>query len=251
METSSTYKLKISQKIYRFVKAIMDFLIALIALIVLSPLFIIVAIAIKIDSPGPVFFVQKRIGKNGKLFNCIKFRSMSVDARHDVAGYEYENVSSYVTKTGAFIRKFSIDEPPQFFNILTFRMSLIGFRPSQENETELNTARESYDMYQVRPGISGWAQVNGRDVLAANPKKKAEYDAYYLEHFSLWLDIKIFFMTIVKVFKSDDVVEGVIEVPQDSVDKETIEIDDEAAIADSITKNALDNVETVKQKEVV
>ena len=251
METPSTYKLKISQKIYRFVKAIMDFLIALIALIVLSPLFIIVAIAIKIDSPGPVFFVQKRIGKNGKLFNCIKFRSMSVDARHDVAGYEYENVSSYVTKTGAFIRKFSIDELPQFFNILTFRMSLIGFRPSQENETELNTARESYDMYQVRPGISGWAQVNGRDVLAANPKKKAEYDAYYLEHFSLWLDIKIFFMTIVKVFKSDDVVEGVIEVPQDSVDKETIEIDDEAAIADSITKNVLDNVETVKQKEVV
>lgn len=251
METSSTYKLKISQKIYRFVKAIMDFLIALIALIVLSPLFIIVAIAIKIDSPGPVFFVQKRIGKNGKLFNCIKFRSMSVDARHDVAGYEYENVSSYVTKTGAFIRRFSIDELPQFFNILTFRMSLIGFRPSQENETELNTARESYDMYQVRPGISGWAQVNGRDVLAANPKKKAEYDAYYLEYFSLWLDIKIFFMTIVKVFKSDDVVEGVIEVPQDSGDEQPIEIDDEAAITESIAKNTLDNVETVKQKEVV
>ncbi len=251
MASSSTYKLKISQRFYRFIKAVMDFIIALIAVIVLSPLFIIVAIAIKIDSPGPVFFVQKRIGKNGKLFNCIKFRSMSVDARHDVAGYEYENVQSYVTKTGAFIRRFSIDELPQFFNILTFRMSLIGFRPSQENETELNTARESYDMYQVRPGISGWAQVNGRDILAANPKKKAEYDAYYLEHFSLWLDIKIFFMTIVKVFKSDDVVEGVIEVPQDSVDKETIEIDDEAAIADSITKNVLDNVETVKQKEVV
>lgn len=250
METSSTYKLKISQKIYRFVKAIMDFLIALIALIVLSPLFIIVAIAIKIDSPGPVFFVQKRIGKNGKLFNCIKFRSMSVDARHDVAGYEYENVSSYVTKTGAFIRKFSIDELPQFFNILTFRMSLIGFRPSQENETELNNAREQYDVYQVRPGISGWAQVNGRDVLASQPKKKAEYDAYYLEHFSLWLDIKIFFMTIVKVFKSDDVVEGVIEVPQDSVDEETIEIDDEAAIADSIIKNMLDNTEVIDKKEV-
>ena len=251
METSSTYKLKISQKIYRFVKAIMDFLIALIALIVLSPLFIIVAVAIKIDSPGPVFFVQKRIGKNGKLFNCIKFRSMSVDARHDVAGYEYKNVSSYVTKTGAFIRKFSIDELPQFFNILTFKMSLIGFRPSQVNETELNAARENYNMYQICPGISGWAQVNGRDVLAANPKKKAEYDAYYLKHFSLWLDIKIFFMTIVKVLKSDDVVEGVIEVPQDSVDEETIKIDDEAAIADSITKNVLDNVETVKQKEVV
>ena len=233
---------------YRFVKAIMDFLIALFALIVLFPLFIIVAVAIKIDSPGPVFFVQKRVGKNGKLFNCVKFRSMSVDARPDVAGYEYENVSSYVTKTGAFIRKFSIDELPQFFNMLTFKMSLIGFRPSQENETELNTARESYEMYQIRPGISGWAQVNGRDVLAANPKKKAEYDAYYLEHFSLWLDIKIFFMTIVRVFKSDDVVEGVIEVPQDSLDEESIIIDNGL---DVITKDTLDNTETVTQEEVV
>ena len=232
---------------YRFVKAIMDFLIALFALIVLFPLFIIVAVAIKIDSPGPVFFVQKRVGKNGKLFNCVKFRSMSIDARPDVAGYEYENVSSYVTKTGAFIRKFSIDELPQFFNMLTFKMSLIGFRPSQENETELNTARESYEMYQIRPGISGWAQVNGRDVLAANPKKKAEYDAYYLEHFSLWLDIKIFFMTIVRVFKSDDVVEGVIEVPQDSLDEESI-IDNGL---DVITKDTLDNTETVTQEEVV
>ena len=232
---------------YRFVKAIMDFLIALFALIVLFPLFIIVAVAIKIDSPGPVFFVQKRVGKNGKLFDCVKFRSMSIDARPDVAGYEYENVSSYVTKTGAFIRKFSIDELPQFFNMLTFKMSLIGFRPSQENETELNTARESYEMYQIRPGISGWAQVNGRDVLAANPKKKAEYDAYYLEHFSLWLDIKIFFMTIVRVFKSDDVVEGVIEVPQDSLDEESI-IDNGL---DVITKDTLDNTETVTQEEVV
>lgn len=247
MKTSNTYKLKTSQKMYRFVKAIMDFLIALFALIVLFPLFIIVAVAIKIDSPGPVFFVQKRVGKNGKLFDCVKFRSMSVDARPDVAGYEYENVSSYVTKTGAFIRKFSIDELPQFFNMLTFKMSLIGFRPSQENETELNTARESYEMYQIRPGISGWAQVNGRDVLAANPKKKAEYDAYYLEHFSLWLDIKIFFMTIVRVFKSDDVVEGVIEVPQDSLDEESI-IDNGL---DVITKDTLDNTETVTQEEVV
>lgn len=248
MKTSNTYKLKTSQKMYRFVKAIMDFLIALFALIVLFPLFIIVAVAIKIDSPGPVFFVQKRVGKNGKLFNCVKFRSMSIDARPDVAGYEYENVSSYVTKTGAFIRKFSIDELPQFFNMLTFKMSLIGFRPSQENETELNTARESYEMYQIRPGISGWAQVNGRDVLAANPKKKAEYDAYYLEHFSLWLDIKIFFMTIVRVFKSDDVVEGVIEVPQDSLDEESIIIDNGL---DVVTKDTLDNTETVTQEEVV
>lgn len=250
MKISSTYKLKISQKIYCFIKSMIDFLIALISLIVLSPLFIAVAIAIKIDSHGPVFFVQKRIGKNGKLFNCVKFRSMSVDARHDVAGYEYENVSSYVTKTGAFIRKFSIDELPQLFNLLTFRMSLIGYRPSQINEKELNDARKSCNMYQIRPGITGWAQVNGRDFLAANPKKKAEFDAYYLQHFSLWLDIKIFFMTIVKVFKHEGIVEGVIEEPQDSALEETTEIDDEAVMAASIAKDVSDD-EHVKQKEVV
>lgn len=205
-----TYRLTVSQRIYRFIKAMLDFLIALVAVILLSPVFLIVAIAIKLDSPGPVFFRQKRIGKNGKIFYCLKFRSMSVNAQPDVAGYQYENVQSYVTKVGAFIRKTSIDELPQFLNMLTFKMSLIGYRPSQPCEQELNDARESYDMYQIRPGISGWAQVNGRDLLASNPKKKAAFDAYYLEHFSLWLDIKIFFLTIVKVFKSDDVVEGVV-----------------------------------------
>lgn len=254
MKLSSAYKLNNYQKFYCFIKACFDFFIALIALIVLSPLFLVVAIAIKIDSPGPVFFVQKRIGKNGRLFNCIKFRSMSVEARHDVAGYEYENVSSYVTKTGAFIRKFSLDELPQLFNILTFRMSLIGYRPSQTCEKELNEARESYDMYQVRPGISGWAQINGRDVLAAHPGKKAEYDAYYLEHFSLWLDIIIFFKTIVKVFKSDDVVEGVIEEPEnDSKENEVKSFDsvDEDVFTDSVTKDMLDDTKNDKQKEVV
>lgn len=236
-ETDTTYELKPSQKFYRFIKAVMDFIIALIALIVLAPFFVLVGIAIKIDSRGPVFFVQNRVGKGGKLFRCIKFRSMSVDARHDVAGYEYADVQSYVTKVGAFIRKFSIDELPQFFNILTFKMSLIGFRPAQANETELNEARESCNMYQVRPGISGWAQVNGRDVLAAMPKKKAQYDAYYLKHFSLWLDIKIFFMTIVKIFKGDDVVEGVVDTSADVLSE----------AADAENSNASDE----KEKEFV
>ena len=211
MESGKVYQLTRVQKFYRFAKAVMDFFVALVALIVLIPVFIIVAIAIKIDSPGPVFFKQNRIGKDGKLFKCVKFRSMSTKARPDVAGYEYAEVTAYITKVGAFIRKWSIDELPQFYNILFGQMSLIGFRPSQPNEDELNNARESYNMYQIRPGISGWAQVNGRDVLAAQPTKKAKYDAYYLEHFSLWLDIKIFFMTFTKVFASDSVVEGVIE----------------------------------------
>lgn len=231
MTTKNNHKLSVCQKIYRFFKAIMDFFIALIALIVLSPLFIVVAIAIKIDSRGPVFFVQKRIGKNGKLFNCVKFRSMSVDARHDVGadGSDYANIASYITKVGAVIRKLSIDELPQLFNLLTFKMSLIGFRPSLENQTELNEAREGYNMYQIRPGISGWAQVNGRDVLAANSKKKAEFDCYYLDHFSLWLDIKIFFITIIKVFKSDDVVEGAVETSTEDNNEVVIKIssDDE------------------------
>ena len=205
------YRLKFSQKIYRGIKAIADFFIALIALIILSPLFLIVAIAIKVDSKGPVFFVQKRIGKDGKLFNCIKFRSMAVEARHDVAGYEYAEVNSYITKVGKVIRKLSIDELPQLFCLLTGKMSLIGYRPSQNNEMELMEAREQYNVYQVRPGISGWAQVNGRDVLASQPTKKAGFDAYYVKHFSLWLDIKIFFMTIKAVFKSDGIEEGVID----------------------------------------
>lgn len=218
-ENRNAHKLTVGQKVYRCFKAAADFLVALFALLLLWPVFIIVAIAIKVDSKGPVFFVQQRVGKDGKMFNCVKFRSMSTEARHDVAGYEYADAASYITKVGAFIRKFSIDELPQLFCMLTFKMSLIGYRPSQDNETELNEAREQYNMYQIRPGISGWAQVNGRDILAANPKKKAEFDAYYLEHFSLWLDIKIFFMTIVKVLKRDGVEEGVI-ADDDSVEGE-------------------------------
>ncbi len=217
------YELKTSQKIYRVIKAALDFLIALIALIVFSPLFLVVAIAIKIDSRGPVFFVQKRIGKNGKLFNCLKFRSMFVEARPDVASYEFKDVQSYITKVGGFLRKFSIDELPQFINVLTFKMSLIGFRPTLPCERELDEVRQGYDVYQVRPGISGWAQVNGRDVLAAQPKKKAEYDAYYLEHFSFWLDVKIFFMTIIKIFKSDGVVEGAVEDAENGTGKQDSE----------------------------
>lgn len=214
------HKLTFMQKTYVAFKAFCDFMIAFVALIILIPVFIITAIAIKIDSKGPVFFVQKRIGKGGKEFKCVKFRSMSTEARHDVAGYEYKEVNAYITKVGKFIRKTSIDELPQLFCLLTFKMSLIGYRPSQSNEHELNEARESYDMYQIRPGISGWAQVNGRDVLAAQPKKKAEFDAYYLKHISLWLDIKIFFMTVVKVFKHDGVTEGVVKE-----EKETAEIE--------------------------
>lgn len=224
MKTVETpHKLTFCQKIYRTIKAILEWLIAVVAVIVLSPVLIITAIAIKIDSKGPVFFVQKRIGRKGKTFKCIKFRSMAENANHEIAGYEYAEANAYITKVGKFIRKTSIDELPQFFNIICFQMSLIGYRPSQDNETELNTAREKYSIYQIRPGISGWAQVNGRDILAAHPTEKAKYDAYYLTHFSLWLDIKIFFMTIFKVFKREDVEEGKIIDKENPTKNDVIE----------------------------
>lgn len=208
------YKLTFGQKFYLAIRSGLDFIFALLALIVLSPLFVIVAIAIKVDSKGPVFFVQKRIGKNGKEFNCVKFRSMAQEANHSVAGYQYAEVNSYITKVGHFIRKFSIDELPQIFNILAFQMGWIGFRPCLSSEPELHIARQQLKVYQIKPGLSGWAQVNGRDVLGANFKRKAEFDAYYLKNVNLWLDIKIFFMTIGKVFSASDVEEGVISNDQ-------------------------------------
>lgn len=239
MKEFSAYKLNFFQKLYRLVKGLFDFFIALIALIILIPGFIIVAIAIKLDSKGSVFFLQKRIGKKGKIFNCVKFRTMSVDANHAVAGYEYKEVNSYITKVGRFLRKWSIDELPQLYNILTFKVSLIGYRPSQMCEEELNTEREKYNMYQIRPGISGWAQVNGRDLLAAHPKKKAEFDAYYLKKFSPWLDLKILFMTFVKVFKNDGVQEGVLSVENPANSNAIVVNSENSEVAVSLDKDSL------------
>lgn len=122
-------------------------------------------------------------------------------------------------KVGSFIRKTSLDELPQFFLLLTGRMSLIGYRPSQESETELNTAREKLNLYQIRPGISGWAQINGRDILASHPTLKAQYDGYYLRHISPMLDIKIILKTFINVISSKDIQEGVIEGLEESKEK--------------------------------
>lgn len=205
----SPLKLRFSQKLYCGVKSVLDFIIAIVALAILSPLFLIVAVAIKIDSKGPIFFIQKRIGKNGKEFNCVKFRSMSIKAKHDCPTYEYDGVESYITRVGKVIRLLSIDELPQLFNVITFKMYLISYRPVVPFETELNDTRAAFNLYQIKPGLTGWAQVNGRDVLAAHPTLKAKYDAYYLENLSPWLDVKVFFLTILKILKKADISEGV------------------------------------------
>ena len=221
-ELPVAYLLSLRQRGYRVIKAVADFFIALCAIALLFPLFLIVALAIKLDSRGPVFFVQKRVGRGGKLFRCVKFRTMTTDANHEVAGYEYAEVTSYITRVGRFLRKTSIDELPQLFNMLTFKMSLIGYRPSQPCETELNDARKAHNVYQLAPGISGWAQVNGRDLLAAHPTKKAEFDAYYLKHFSLLMDVKIFFLTIKTVLSSSDIAEGICTEAEKEETKEEV-----------------------------
>ena len=252
------YKLTFGQKFYLAIRSGLDFIFALLALILLSPLFIIVAIAIKVDSKGPVFFVQKRIGKNGKEFNLIKFRSMAQNVNHNLATCELKNAESYITKVGKFIRKYSIDELPQIFNILAFQMGWIGFRPCLSSEPELHIARQQLKVYQIKPGLSGWAQVNGRDVLGAHPTKKAQYDAYYLKNDNLWLDIKIFFMTIGKVFGVSDVEEGVITTDEVVAEvNETAELVEVAVTDDTVVAEIEDTTVTevvtdkIEEKDVV
>ena len=197
-----------AQKFYVWVKVGIDFAIGLLGVVLFALPMLAIAIAIKLDSPGPVFFVQPRIGYRGKHFRICKFRTMFITARHDIAGYDYEEAASQVTRVGKVLRKTSLDELPNLFNLLTGKMSLVGYRPSQDSEPELNTAREGFGLYQIRPGITGWAQINGRDILAAHPTLKAQFDGYYLRHLSPWLDIKILLTTFVKVLKADDVVDG-------------------------------------------
>ena len=210
-EYESLYiKIKWNQKIYYFFKSFFDILIAFVALVILLPLFIIIGIAVKIDSKGPVFFVFNRVGKNGKDFKCYKFRSMSITAKPDSASNEFVQMSK-ITKVGKFIRKTSIDELPQLINVLFGQMNLIGYRPVLRNETLLNKIRTDYGVYQLKPGITGYAQVNGRDLLGDDPKKKASLDAYYLKNISLWLDIKILFKTVIVVLKREGNIDGKIK----------------------------------------
>ena len=208
-ETKQIYILKKSQKIYIFFKAIMDWIIAFLTLIIFSPFWIALAIAIRIDSKGPAIFKHTRIGRNGKRFKCWKWRSMSTTAPRHVASRDFNNADTYITKVGKFIRKTSIDEFAQLFNILTFKMSLIGYRPLVEKEKDIDELRKEKGVYQIRPGITGWAQVHGRDLITN--EEKANLDEYYLRHLSFKLDVKIFFLTIKKILKRVDIKEGKID----------------------------------------
>lgn len=186
-------------------KRVLDFLISLFALIILSPLFLIVSVGVLISDGSPVFFRQKRVGKNNELFEIYKFRTMK-RGTENVASNDLSDADVKITRFGKILRATSIDELPQLLNILNGSMSLIGPRPLIPEETRIRELREKYNVYSVRPGITGWAQVNGRDNVSA--EKKAQLDKEYVEKQSLMLDIKIFFMTIHQVLCRKDVNEG-------------------------------------------
>ena len=186
-------------------KRVLDFLISLFALIILSPLFLIVSVGVLISDGSPVFFRQKRVGKNNELFEIYKFRTMK-RGTENVASNDLSDADVKITRFGKILRATSIDELPQRLNILNGSMSLIGPRPLIPEETRIRELREKYNVYSVRPGITGWAQVNGRDNVSA--EKKALLDKEYVEKQSLMLDIKIFFMTIHQVLCRKDVNEG-------------------------------------------
>lgn len=189
-----------------FLKRVFDFLAATSGIMVLSLPMVIIAIAIKIDSPGPVFFKQKRVGKNKKHFNIIKFRTMRIDTPHDAPTHELSDPKKWITKVGGFLRKTSLDELPQLFNIWLGQMAVIGPRPALWNQFDLIEERDKYGANDVRPGLTGWAQINGRDELEIDVK--ARLDGEYIEKMGLFFDIKCFFGTIFSVLKHDGVVEG-------------------------------------------
>ena len=190
----------------KYIKRMIDFILSLMGLIILSPVFIILCIWIKMDSRGRVLFKQKRYGKDKSYFNIYKFRTMRTDTPSDMPTHMLSNPEQYITKCGKFLRKTSLDELPQIINILKGEMSIIGPRPALWNQEDLIEKREQYHANNIRPGLTGWAQINGRDELEI--EVKARLDGDYVKRMSFLFDLKCFLGTITSVLKSDGVVEG-------------------------------------------
>lgn len=186
-------------------KRLFDFLMSLIAIILLSPVILIVALAVKFTSPGPILFKQRRIGKDNVEFEIYKFRTMRIDTPN-VPTHLLENPEQWITTIGKFLRKTSLDELPQLFNILKGEMSIVGPRPALYNQLDLKEMRTKVGVHKLVPGLTGWAQINGRDEIPL--RLKVDLDKEYLERKSFFFDIKIIFMTVLSVLKSDGVQEG-------------------------------------------
>ena len=197
-------------RFYLTVKRLLDFVLSLIGIVVLMPVFIIIGILIKVDSRGPVIFKQKRYGKNKEPFYIYKFRTMASDAPQNVATKDLNDSKKYITKIGAFLRRTSLDELPQLFNILLGQMTIVGPRPVVLKEENLIIARDLYGANDIKPGITGWAQINGRDLLSI--EEKAKLDGYYVENMGFKMDIKCFFKTVKYVLKGEGILEGGDEI---------------------------------------
>lgn len=191
---------------YKFFKRTLDIVLSFLGMIVLSPFFLLLVLAIKLDSKGSVLFKQKRVGLHKKHFYILKFRTMRIDTPKDTPTHLLENPEQWITKVGKFLRKTSLDELPQIWNIFVGDMSIIGPRPALWNQYDLIEERDRYGANDVLPGLTGWAQIHGRDELPI--AKKAELDGYYVQHLSFGLDVRCFFGTIKSVAKSEGVVEG-------------------------------------------
>ena len=190
----------------RHVKQALDFLAALAALVVLLIPGLVIALWIKIDSPGPVFFRQKRVGKDKTHFMILKFRTMRTDTPKDVPTHLLQDPYAYITRSGRFLRKTSLDELPQLINILQGEMSFVGPRPALWNQFDLIARRDEVGANALRPGLTGWAQVNGRDELPL--AVKARFDGEYAKNLGFIMDIRCVFRTLLEVFRGEGVVEG-------------------------------------------
>ena len=190
----------------KFGKRLMDLVLSGIALIPLSVVYLILAIAIKIDDPGPVFFRQKRVGLNKTHFEILKFRTMKMETPRDMPTHLLENPEQYITRVGGFLRKYSLDELPQILQIFTGKMSIVGPRPALWNQFDLIEERDKYGANAVRPGLTGWAQINGRDELPID--LKARLDGEYIRKMGFLFDIKCMIGTVLPVFTGAGVVEG-------------------------------------------
>ncbi|MDE7209959.1 MAG: sugar transferase [Lachnospiraceae bacterium] len=190
----------------RFVKRMIDVVLSLCGLVILSPVFLILSLWIVIDDPGPILFTQKRIGKNKRYFKLHKFRSMKMSTPHDKPTHMLSNPEQYITKAGKFIRTHSLDELPQIWDIFIGKMSVIGPRPALWNQDLLVAERDKYGANDIKPGLTGWAQINGRDELEIPEKAKLDGEYCYKESF--WFDVKCFVSTVFSVARRDGVVEG-------------------------------------------
>lgn len=199
-------RVNVSGGFYCGAKRVLDFILSALGLTVLLVPLALTALVVYIDDPGNIFFCQKRVGRNGKLFRLYKFRTMRMETPKYMATSDVDDPNKYITRVGHVLRKLSLDEIPQLFNVLKGDMSLVGPRPLIPNEEEIHTMRHRFGVYSVRPGVTGLAQINGRDLVS--PADKVRWDVRYVKNFGFGIDVKILFATVPKVFGSEGVVEG-------------------------------------------